>query len=254
MTSTGICCPSGQAPSGPNKSQCNPIVLIPIKTQSAMLFGRPDTGAQRRVLRGGKRDVEGRLLPGGDYDAGPLELPGANSSHYQKLRVRLHEDAGRELLQQSLPQLGRQKLRTPSKCPVRRDSSAISTVFADRSRVRLVRPARSSVATAIACRLGSLLVRLATRSIARAIAFRVHSRPARRAECAMTKAGVCRCGRPVVRPVNSVTHAAFASLADPAANGHRPHVAPIRPPARFIPPRQFRPPPFRPMPGGRFQR
>ena len=32
MTSTGICCPSGQAPSGPNNSQCNSIVLIPIKT------------------------------------------------------------------------------------------------------------------------------------------------------------------------------------------------------------------------------
>jgi hypothetical protein len=31
MTSTGICCPAGQAPGGPNKSQCEKIVLIPIK-------------------------------------------------------------------------------------------------------------------------------------------------------------------------------------------------------------------------------
>jgi hypothetical protein len=79
--------------------------------QSAMLFGGPDTGAKRRVLPGRKRNVEGRLLPGGDHDAGPLELPGANSSHHQTLRVRLHEDAGRELLQQSLPERGRQDLQ-----------------------------------------------------------------------------------------------------------------------------------------------
>jgi hypothetical protein len=31
MTSTGICCPAGQAPSGPNKDRCENIVLIPIK-------------------------------------------------------------------------------------------------------------------------------------------------------------------------------------------------------------------------------
>jgi len=31
MTSTGMCCPAGQAPGGPNKSQCEKIVLIPIK-------------------------------------------------------------------------------------------------------------------------------------------------------------------------------------------------------------------------------
>jgi hypothetical protein len=31
MTSMGVCCPAGQAPGGPNKSQCERIVLIPIK-------------------------------------------------------------------------------------------------------------------------------------------------------------------------------------------------------------------------------
>jgi hypothetical protein len=30
MTSTGTCCPSGQVPSGPNKAQCKPPILIPI--------------------------------------------------------------------------------------------------------------------------------------------------------------------------------------------------------------------------------
>jgi hypothetical protein len=30
MTSAGICCPAGQAPSGPNKSQCEKIVIIPV--------------------------------------------------------------------------------------------------------------------------------------------------------------------------------------------------------------------------------
>ena len=64
-----------------------------------MLFGRSDTGAERLLLRGSKRDVEGRLLPGGDYDPGPLKVPAKNPSHHQRLRVRLHEDAGRNLLQ-----------------------------------------------------------------------------------------------------------------------------------------------------------
>jgi hypothetical protein len=31
VTSTGICCPAGQAPSGPNNSQCVNIIIIPIK-------------------------------------------------------------------------------------------------------------------------------------------------------------------------------------------------------------------------------
>src|SRR5208283_1823484 len=30
-TSTGTCCPAGQVPSGPNKAQCQPPILIPIK-------------------------------------------------------------------------------------------------------------------------------------------------------------------------------------------------------------------------------
>jgi hypothetical protein len=31
VTSTGVCCPAGETPSGPNKSQCEKIVIIPIK-------------------------------------------------------------------------------------------------------------------------------------------------------------------------------------------------------------------------------
>jgi hypothetical protein len=31
MTSTGICCPSGQVPSGPNKSQCQTFIYVPVK-------------------------------------------------------------------------------------------------------------------------------------------------------------------------------------------------------------------------------
>ncbi len=30
MTSTGVCCPAGQAPGGPNKSQCKRIIFVPI--------------------------------------------------------------------------------------------------------------------------------------------------------------------------------------------------------------------------------
>jgi hypothetical protein len=36
VTSTGVCCPVGEAPSGPNKSQCEKIVLVPIGPQCCM--------------------------------------------------------------------------------------------------------------------------------------------------------------------------------------------------------------------------
>jgi hypothetical protein len=36
MTSTGICCPAGEAPSGPNKSRCEKIVLVPFGPQCCM--------------------------------------------------------------------------------------------------------------------------------------------------------------------------------------------------------------------------
>ena len=36
VTSTGVCCPAGEAPSGPNKSQCEKIVLVPIGPQCCM--------------------------------------------------------------------------------------------------------------------------------------------------------------------------------------------------------------------------
>jgi hypothetical protein len=36
VTSTGVCCLAGEAPSGPNKSQCEKIVLVPIGPQCCM--------------------------------------------------------------------------------------------------------------------------------------------------------------------------------------------------------------------------
>jgi hypothetical protein len=78
---------------------------------AAMLLGRPDTGAQRLVLSGGEHHLDRRLLFGCDHDARPQQLPGSDSSHHQGLRVRLHQNAGRELLQQSSPQRGRQDLQ-----------------------------------------------------------------------------------------------------------------------------------------------
>jgi hypothetical protein len=52
------------------------------QNESAMLFGRSDTGAERVVLRSSQRDVDRHLLPGGDHDLGPLEVPPKDSSHH----------------------------------------------------------------------------------------------------------------------------------------------------------------------------
>jgi hypothetical protein len=44
-TATGICCPAGQAPSGPNKSQCEKIVLVPIAPPQCCVPGKIPTAS-----------------------------------------------------------------------------------------------------------------------------------------------------------------------------------------------------------------
>ena len=47
VTSTGICCPAGQTPSGPNKSQCQKIVIVPITPPLCCAAGKiPTAGGQ----------------------------------------------------------------------------------------------------------------------------------------------------------------------------------------------------------------
>ena len=47
MTSTGICCPAGQAPSGPNRSQCEKVVVPPIHPPICCAAGKiPTVGGQ----------------------------------------------------------------------------------------------------------------------------------------------------------------------------------------------------------------
>jgi hypothetical protein len=110
MTSTGICCPSGQAPSGPNKSQCNSIVLIPIKTNPQCC------SAGQVPARNGACCAAANVTSKGVCCLVAITTPDRSNCPTQtqviiKRCVRLHEDAGRELLQQSLPERGRQDLQ-----------------------------------------------------------------------------------------------------------------------------------------------
>jgi hypothetical protein len=45
VTSTGVCCPAGQTPSGPNKSQCEKIVIVPITPPQCCIPGKIPTAS-----------------------------------------------------------------------------------------------------------------------------------------------------------------------------------------------------------------
>jgi hypothetical protein len=65
-TSTGICCPAGQTPSGPNKSQCEKIVIIPITPPMCCAPGKIPT------VRG-QCCVASHVTTGGVCCAGPVD-------------------------------------------------------------------------------------------------------------------------------------------------------------------------------------
>jgi hypothetical protein len=65
-TSTGICCPVGQTPSGPNKSQCEKIVIIPITPPMCCTPGKIPTV-------GGQCCVASHVTTGGVCCAGPVD-------------------------------------------------------------------------------------------------------------------------------------------------------------------------------------
>jgi hypothetical protein len=66
VTSTGICCPAGQAPSGPNKSQCGKIIIPPITPPMCCAPGKIPTV-------GGQCCVASHVTTGGVCCAGPLD-------------------------------------------------------------------------------------------------------------------------------------------------------------------------------------
>jgi hypothetical protein len=68
MTSTGICCPAGQAPGGPNKSQCEKIVLIPIKLPPG-----PQCCASGIPTASGKCCPPGNVTTSGVCCSGPVD-------------------------------------------------------------------------------------------------------------------------------------------------------------------------------------
>jgi hypothetical protein len=72
VTSTGICCPAGQAPSGPNKSQCEKIVIPPIVPPMCCAPGKIPTV-------GGQCCVASHVTTGGVCCAGPVDPAHRNS-------------------------------------------------------------------------------------------------------------------------------------------------------------------------------
>ncbi len=76
VTSTGICCPAGQAPSGPGKSQCEKIVIVPIVPPMCCASGMIPT-------------VSGQCCPPAHVTTGGVCCPGpvdpANRASCEKL-------------------------------------------------------------------------------------------------------------------------------------------------------------------------
>jgi hypothetical protein len=72
VTSTGVCCPAGQAPSGPNKSQCEKIVIPPIVPPMCCAPGKIPTV-------GGQCCVASHVTTGGVCCAGPVDPAHRNS-------------------------------------------------------------------------------------------------------------------------------------------------------------------------------
>ena len=134
VTSTGICCPAGQTPSGANKSQCEKIRLIPIGP---------------RCCASGIPTASGKCCPPANVTTGGVCCPDpVDPQHRQAckvlipltgLRGGLYENAGRLLLQQPLCRPGRKVLQL-CRSRARRGNSATSAASAYRSRRRRVRP------------------------------------------------------------------------------------------------------------------
>jgi hypothetical protein len=68
VTSTGACCPAGQAPGGPNKSQCGQIVIIPIKIPPG-----PQCCASGIPTASGKCCPPANVTTGGECCPGPVD-------------------------------------------------------------------------------------------------------------------------------------------------------------------------------------
>lgn len=63
LTSTGVCCPAGQAPGGPNKSQCENIVIVPITPPQCCVPGKIPT-ASGKCCPPGNVTTSGECCPG----------------------------------------------------------------------------------------------------------------------------------------------------------------------------------------------
>jgi hypothetical protein len=72
VTSTGICCPAGQTPSGPNKGQCEKIVIVPIVPPMCCAPGKIPT-------LGGQCCVPTHVTTGGICCPGPIDPAHRNS-------------------------------------------------------------------------------------------------------------------------------------------------------------------------------
>ena len=109
VTSTGICCPAGQTPSGPNKSQCEKIIIVPITPPMCCAPGRiPTVGGQCCVAS--TCDDRRRVLRRAGRSGAPQQLRKADPA--RRMRHGLYEDARWIVLQRPICRRRRQSCRT----------------------------------------------------------------------------------------------------------------------------------------------
>ena len=83
---------------------------LPCSDRTSMLRLRPHPDRERSVLLAGQRDLDRRMLFRTGQRRGSVRVPEADRSHH-RLRRRLYEDGGRNMLQQSICQ--RRRTRVP---------------------------------------------------------------------------------------------------------------------------------------------
>ena len=250
-TSTGICCPSGQAPSGPNKSQCSSIVIIPIK-----LPPQQCCSAGQIPARNGSCCPAANVTSTGVCCLVPITTPNRSNCPAQTQGITKNCAAGYTRMPDGqccnnryISDDGKSCLPGQVPCPPRqfRDLDGVcgpvpgtpcppgQTLNRDGSCVPTAQPS---------CPRGEVLNRSGN-----CVPFGEPSCPsgyARNNEGGCVPLRTTACPRGEVRNANGVCVTRGPSPGPPAG------IVPIRPPVRVIPPRQFRPGPvFRAPPAFR---
>jgi hypothetical protein len=233
MTSTGICCPSGQAPSGPNKSQCNSIVLIPIKTNPQCC------SAGQVPARNGACCAAANVTSKGVCCLVAITTPDRSNCPTQT-QVIIKRCASGYTRMPDGSCCNNRYLSADGKTCNTKPMPCAPGQFRDLDGV-------CGPLLGAPCPPGQASNREGNCVGAAQPSCPPGQAPNREGGCVPLRTTVCPRGE--VRNANGVCVTSGGAGGLPP-----PRIAPIRPPVRIIPPRQFRPPPFRPPVGGRMWR